>query len=163
MLQRNMSRRAGTTSPASCRYVRFQSSSVTPTTENQQRRHPRLVHPNADPVTGDTRLGHFEQTGPDPVAIANAHLVVGEAPTAKFSPNCPKVKSLRPNDLANSDRRQSDRQGRPGARRHAPPNLPDHRRRCSAAAPCADPPRWPSRSRGGPFFPASRCRAADQH
>jgi hypothetical protein len=91
MLQRNMSRRAGTTSPASCRYVRFQSSSVTPTTENQQRRHPRLVHPNADdPVTGDTRLGHFEQTGPDPVAIANAHLVVGEAPDGEVFAELPK-------------------------------------------------------------------------
>jgi hypothetical protein len=31
------------------------------------------------PAAGDTRLGHFEQTGPDPVAIANARLVVGEA------------------------------------------------------------------------------------
>jgi hypothetical protein len=69
---------------------RFQSSSVTPTTENQQRRHPRLVHPNADPVTGDTRLGHFEQTGPDPVAIANAHLVVGEAPDGEVFAELPK-------------------------------------------------------------------------
>ena len=31
------------------------------------------------PAAGDTRLSHFEQPGPDPVAIANAHLVVGEA------------------------------------------------------------------------------------
>jgi len=42
------------------------------------------------PAAGDTRLGHFEQTGPDPVAIANAHRVVGEALDGEVLAELPK-------------------------------------------------------------------------
>ena len=45
---------------------------------DEQRCHLRLVHADADPVAGDARLRHFEQRTPDPVAIADAHLVVGQ-------------------------------------------------------------------------------------
>jgi len=43
----------------------------------EQGRHPRLIHPHSDAVTGDARLGDFEQRVPDTVAIANAHFAVG--------------------------------------------------------------------------------------
>jgi hypothetical protein len=47
----------------------------------RERATPPSAAPSSEcrPAAGDTRLGHFEQTGPDPVAIANARLVVGEA------------------------------------------------------------------------------------
>src|SRR5947199_2692812 len=38
----------------------------------------RLVHANADPVTCDARLRHFNHCAPNPIAIADAHLVVGQ-------------------------------------------------------------------------------------
>ncbi len=41
---------------------------------DQQRGHIRLVHADADPVTGDARLRHLEQGTPDPVTISDAHL-----------------------------------------------------------------------------------------
>jgi hypothetical protein len=59
----------------------------------------RLVHRNADPVAGDTRLGHFEQTGPDPVAIANAHLVVGEALDGEVLAELPKGEVASPEPI----------------------------------------------------------------
>jgi hypothetical protein len=40
---------------------------------------PRLVHADADPAAGDARLGHLEDGAPDPVAVSDARLVVGEA------------------------------------------------------------------------------------
>src|SRR5512132_306016 len=45
----------------------------------QEPRHAWLVHANADAIAGDARLGHFEQGAADLVAVADAHLVVGEA------------------------------------------------------------------------------------
>src|SRR5512132_606856 len=45
----------------------------------QERRHAWLVHANADAIAGDARLGHFEQGAADLVAVADAHLVVGQA------------------------------------------------------------------------------------
>ena len=46
---------------------------------DQQRRHGRLGHPDADAVARHARLGDLEQRLADPVAIADADLVVGEA------------------------------------------------------------------------------------
>jgi hypothetical protein len=48
-----------------------------PVMGDQQRRDLRVVHPDAYPVAGDPRLGHLEQRLPDPVPVADAHLVVG--------------------------------------------------------------------------------------
>ena len=45
---------------------------------HQQRRHRRLVHADANAVTGDARLRDFEQRSADAVAVADADLVVGE-------------------------------------------------------------------------------------
>ena len=50
-----------------------------PAVRHEQRGHLRFVHANADPVAGDAMLRHFEQRAADPVAIADAHLVVGQA------------------------------------------------------------------------------------
>jgi len=47
-----------------------------PVMRNQQRRHLRLVHSDADPVTGHPWLGHFEQRTADSIPVAGAHLVV---------------------------------------------------------------------------------------
>ena len=46
---------------------------------NQQRGHPRVVHPDAHPVAGDPRLRHFEQRFTDPVPVADAHLIIWQA------------------------------------------------------------------------------------
>jgi hypothetical protein len=43
---------------------------------NEQCGHLRIVHPNADTITSDPRLGHFKQCPADPVAIPDADLVV---------------------------------------------------------------------------------------
>jgi hypothetical protein len=45
---------------------------------HQQRRHRRLVHADANAVTGDARLRDFERRSADAVAVADADLVVGE-------------------------------------------------------------------------------------
>jgi hypothetical protein len=45
---------------------------------DQQRRNARVVHAKADAVTGDARLGDLEQRGADPVAVADADLVVAQ-------------------------------------------------------------------------------------
>ena len=50
-----------------------------PVMRHEQRRHLRLVHPDADPVAGDARLRHLEQRASDPVMVADAHLCVGQA------------------------------------------------------------------------------------
>ena len=50
-----------------------------PVMRDEQRRHSRLVHPDADPVAGDARLRHLEQRAADPVAVADADLGVGQA------------------------------------------------------------------------------------
>ncbi|ESY81024.1 hypothetical protein X740_10925 [Mesorhizobium sp. LNHC221B00] len=50
-----------------------------PASRNQQRGHTRLIHANTDPVTSDARLGHFEQGAPNPVAIADAHIMIRQA------------------------------------------------------------------------------------
>jgi len=39
----------------------------------------RLVHPDAQAVTGNTRLCNFEESASNPVAISNADFVVGQA------------------------------------------------------------------------------------
>ena len=46
---------------------------------DEQRGHAGLVHADADPVAGDAGLSHLEQRTADPVAVADAHLVVGQA------------------------------------------------------------------------------------
>src|SRR5205807_5580734 len=47
-----------------------------PSAGGQQCRHLRLVRANPDAVAGDSRLSHLEQSGPDSVAVADAHLVI---------------------------------------------------------------------------------------
>jgi hypothetical protein len=56
---------------------------------DEQCRHLRLVHADADPVTSDARLRHFEQGTPDPVMIADAHLVVGKLVDGKVLAELP--------------------------------------------------------------------------
>jgi hypothetical protein len=53
---------------------------------DQQRRHARVVHPDADPVAGDPRLGHLEHGLADPVAVADAHLVICQAADREVLP-----------------------------------------------------------------------------
>ena len=48
-----------------------------PAATGEQGRHPGLVHSDADAVTGHTRLRHLEQRAPDPVAVADANLIIG--------------------------------------------------------------------------------------
>ena len=39
----------------------------------------RLVHADPDAVAGGSRLGHLEQRSPDPVAVADADLIIRQA------------------------------------------------------------------------------------
>src|SRR5262249_42664723 len=50
-----------------------------PSAGREESRHARLVHPDADAVTGDPRLRDLEQRAADLIAVADAHLIVGEA------------------------------------------------------------------------------------
>src|SRR5262249_60751098 len=45
----------------------------------QQGRHPRLVHPNADAITGDARLSDFKQRNANPITIADANGIVEQS------------------------------------------------------------------------------------
>src|SRR3954454_8238407 len=67
-----------------------------PVVRHQQRRNAWLVHAYPDAVAGDPRLRDLEQSVVDAKSVADAHFVVGQVSTVKFSPNWPKVKSLRP-------------------------------------------------------------------
>ena len=46
---------------------------------DHQRGHFRLVHADAEPVTGDARLRHLEQGAADPVAVSDTHLCIRQA------------------------------------------------------------------------------------
>ena len=59
---------------------------------DEQRCHLRLVHADADPIASDARLRHFEHRAPDPVAIADAHLVVGQPIDGEILAELPKVR-----------------------------------------------------------------------
>ena len=50
-----------------------------PAVRNQQRRHLRVVQPDADPVAGVAWLADLDDGTADPEAIADADLVIGEA------------------------------------------------------------------------------------
>ena len=50
-----------------------------PPAGGEQGGHPGLVHPDADPITGHPGLGDLEHRAADPVAVADAHGVVGQA------------------------------------------------------------------------------------
>src|SRR6516165_505253 len=49
-----------------------------PSAGRQQRRHPRLVSANAEPVAGHARLGDLEQSAADLIAVADANAIVGQ-------------------------------------------------------------------------------------
>jgi hypothetical protein len=48
-------------------------------TRGQERRHKRLIGPNANAVTGNSRLSDFEERAPDPIPVADAHHVIGQS------------------------------------------------------------------------------------
>ena len=50
-----------------------------PSAGRQQCRHPRLVHPNADAIAGHARLRDLEERAADPIAVADAHGIVGQS------------------------------------------------------------------------------------
>ena len=50
-----------------------------PSAGRQQRRHPRLVHPDADAIAGHARLGDLEQRAADLIPVADAHHIVGQS------------------------------------------------------------------------------------
>jgi hypothetical protein len=45
----------------------------------QQSRHPWFVHPDADAITGHTRLGDLEQRAANLIPIADAHCIVRQS------------------------------------------------------------------------------------
>ncbi len=51
---------------------------------HEQGRHPGLIHAYADTVARHARLGDFEQRSADPIAVADAHLAVGQALDGKI-------------------------------------------------------------------------------
>jgi hypothetical protein len=73
--------RARTCSRRCTHVARFEHAEVEsrPSAAREQRRHARLVHPNADAIAGDARLRHLEQGAADPIAIADAHRSVWQS------------------------------------------------------------------------------------
>jgi hypothetical protein len=63
---------------------------------NEQRRHSRLGHAQPDPVAGDARLGDLEQRRADPVAVADADLVVGEPVDGQILAELAEVEGFAP-------------------------------------------------------------------
>ena len=59
----------------------FQDAEVEtrPPARGQQGRHPGLVHPDADAIAGHARLGHLEERAADPITVADADDVIGQA------------------------------------------------------------------------------------
>jgi hypothetical protein len=56
---------------------------------DQQRRNARIVHAKADAVAGDARLGDLEEGAADPVAVADADLVVAQPLHCEVLPELP--------------------------------------------------------------------------
>ncbi len=50
-----------------------------PAAGGEQCRHPGLVHPDADAIARHARLGDLEQRAADPIAVADAHGIVGQS------------------------------------------------------------------------------------
>ena len=50
-----------------------------PSARGQERSHSRLVHADADAVAGGPGLGHLVQSGPDPITVADANLVIRQS------------------------------------------------------------------------------------
>src|SRR5262245_55196585 len=50
-----------------------------PAAARQQRRHAGLVHPNTDAIAGNARLSDLKQRAADPIPVADADGVVGQA------------------------------------------------------------------------------------
>ena len=98
---------------------------------DDERRHLRLVHPDAEPVAGDARLRHFEQRASNPVMVANAHLRIGQAVDGEILAELPvnEVSSAKLS-LPIAVGIRSDKQRPRDARRHALADRLDHRRRC---------------------------------
>jgi hypothetical protein len=59
---------------------------------DEQRCHARLVHAYAHPVTSDAGLRYFEQSGPDSIAVADTHLVIGKAVDGQVFSELPERK-----------------------------------------------------------------------
>src|SRR4029077_2325352 len=50
-----------------------------PSARCQQSRHPWLVHPDADTIASNARLGDLELRAADLITIANAHGIIGQS------------------------------------------------------------------------------------
>src|SRR6185295_8567752 len=84
-----------------------------PSARGEERRHLRLVRANPDAIAGHPRLRHLEQRRADPVAIADADLlirqpldgeVLAEPPVGKIAPPQPLLPVAIRLDLINEDR-----------------------------------------------------------
>jgi hypothetical protein len=65
-----------------------------PAVRDQQRGHLWLVQPNTDAIAGDARLRDFEQRAADPIAVADAHVVIGQPVNGKVFPELPMRKVI---------------------------------------------------------------------
>jgi len=61
---------------------------------NQQCGHPGIIHPYSHPEAGDPRLGYLENRAADPVTVADAHLVVGQALHGEVLPELPVLEVI---------------------------------------------------------------------
>jgi hypothetical protein len=52
----------------------------------QQRRHSGLVRPNANAITGNSRLRDFEECASDPIPVADAHRISGQSFNCEILP-----------------------------------------------------------------------------
>ena len=79
-------------------FLQYAKIQARPAVRDQQRSHPRLVHADAHAVAGNARLGHFEQGAADAVAVADAHLPVGQTIDGEILPKL-SMREVAPTEL----------------------------------------------------------------
>ena len=91
-------RRVRTIASPACTWPSVEHAEVEPRTVvgDQQRRQPRLRHPHGDPEAGHPRLRHLDLGLADPVAVADADLVVGEPVDGEVLPEGAELEVVAP-------------------------------------------------------------------
>ena len=130
-----------------------------PAARRQQRRHPRLVGANAEPIAGHARLGDLEQRAADLIAVTDANGIVGQILDGEILSELAEDVSPSSAVPASSGAIRSGRRRRHAARRHGRQDRPDRRRPGSGGGPDNGRQPDPSRCRCERHGPSTRCRA----
>ena len=101
-----------------------------PVVSHEQGRQLRLAHPHPHPEAGHPRLGHLELRLTDPVAVADADLVVRQPLDREVLAECPVLQVVAAETPASAGRTRSGRRERRASPRRARRDRPVRRRPC---------------------------------